>query len=77
MFGLIRKTLAFSTGTLFGVYLAQNYRLPDVGAVAGALVRLQLSLCQARSTNCTVFMMVTKCSTTLQYKQAGNDDQKK
>ena len=24
MFGLIRKTLAFSTGTLFGVYLAQN-----------------------------------------------------
>ena len=47
MFGLIRKTLAFSTGTLFGVYLAQNYRLPDVGAVAGALVRLalQLSLC--------------------------------
>ena len=38
MFGLIRKTLVFSTGTVFGVYLAQNYRLPDVGSVAGALV---------------------------------------
>lgn len=39
MFGLIRKTLVFSTGTVFGVYLAQNYRLPDVGSVAGALYK--------------------------------------
>lgn len=38
MFGLFRKAFVFSTGTVFGVYLAQNYRLPDVGSAAGSLV---------------------------------------
>lgn len=38
VFGLIRKTFSAGAFTLFGVYLAQNYKLPDVGATAAALV---------------------------------------
>lgn len=38
VFGLFRKTFSAGAFTLFGVYLAQNYKLPDVGATAAALV---------------------------------------
>ena len=38
MFGLIKSGIKSSAFTLFGVYLAQNYKLPDVGATVGALV---------------------------------------
>ena len=38
MFRLIRSGFIFGTGTAFGVYLAQNYRMPDVAAVVSALV---------------------------------------
>jgi len=71
MFGLIRKTLVFSTGTVFGVYLAQNYRLPDVGSVAGALVS-----CFVRaSVSCALSSFDS--FVVLQYKKASNDDPKK
>ena len=38
MFKLIRSGFVFGTGTAFGVYLAQNYRMPDIAAVVSALV---------------------------------------
>lgn len=38
VFGLIRKTFSAGAFTLLGVYLGQNYKLPDVGATAAALV---------------------------------------
>ena len=38
MFGLIKSGFVFSTGTAFGIYLAQNYRMPDIAAVVSALV---------------------------------------
>lgn len=38
MFRLIKSGFVFGTGTAFGVYLAQNYRMPDIAAVVSALV---------------------------------------
>ena len=38
VFGLFRKTFSAGAFTLLGVYLGQNYKLPDVGATAAALV---------------------------------------
>lgn len=38
MFKIIRSGFVFGTGTAFGVYLAQNYRMPDIAAVVSALV---------------------------------------
>ena len=38
MFKLIRTGFVFGTGTAFGVYLAQNYRMPDIAAVFSAVV---------------------------------------
>lgn len=39
MFKLIRSGFVFGTGTAFGVYLAQNYRMPDIAAVVSALTK--------------------------------------
>lgn len=42
MFRLIRSGFVFGTGTAFGVYLAQNYKMPDIAAVVSALVGFNL-----------------------------------
>ncbi|BBN19697.1 hypothetical protein MPTK1_8g12840 [Marchantia polymorpha subsp. ruderalis] len=37
--GLIRSTFSFSMGTLFGVYIAQNYSVPNIqGLIKTGLV---------------------------------------
>lgn len=56
MFRLIRSGFIFSTGTAFGVYLAQNYRMPDIAAVVSALVgfdRCERKLIAAHATTLT------------------------
>ncbi|XP_042505861.1 uncharacterized protein LOC122082396 [Macadamia integrifolia] len=32
--GIIRSTFSFMTGTMFGIYLAQNYNVPNVKKLA-------------------------------------------
>ncbi|KAJ7558611.1 hypothetical protein O6H91_04G048100 [Diphasiastrum complanatum] len=49
--GLIRSTFSFSLGTLFGVYLAQNYNLPNVQGLVniGLLMAKQIEAAYRKS----------------------------
>lgn len=33
--GIIRSSLSFTLGTMFGVYIAQNYNVPNIQALIG------------------------------------------
>ena len=74
MFRLIKSGFVFGTGTAFGVYLAQNYRMPDIAAVVSALVGFD---CTVTSLRTMPSLSDTLCK--LQTKKANNaaEDHKK
>ncbi|XP_058778208.1 uncharacterized protein LOC131652379 [Vicia villosa] len=47
MVSIIRSSLSFITGTAFGVYIAQNYKVPNVKTLASMALSMASQIEQA------------------------------